>query len=73
MIQAVRLVTYDDGSGRSSGILIGEQVVPTANVGAPARSVRGLLDALDAAGLAALGQRADAWRGDESAPGRVSV
>jgi acylpyruvate hydrolase len=60
MIQAVRLVTYDDGSGRSAGILIGEQVVPTASVGAPARSVRGLLDALDAAGLAALGQRADA-------------
>lgn len=59
MIRAVRLVTYDDGSGARAGILVGEQIVPAASVQAPAQSVRGLLDALDAPGLEALGERAD--------------
>jgi 2-keto-4-pentenoate hydratase/2-oxohepta-3-ene-1,7-dioic acid hydratase in catechol pathway len=60
MIRAVRLVTYDDGSGERAGILIGEQIVPAASVEAPSQSVRRLLNALDAAGLAALGKRAEA-------------
>jgi 2-keto-4-pentenoate hydratase/2-oxohepta-3-ene-1,7-dioic acid hydratase in catechol pathway len=41
MIRAVRLVTYDDGSGEHAGILLGEEIVPAASVHAPARSVRG--------------------------------
>jgi acylpyruvate hydrolase len=59
MIRAVRLVTYDDGSGERAGILLGEEIVPAASVQAPAQSVRGLLDALDPSGLKALGERAD--------------
>ncbi len=59
MIRAVRLVTYDDGSGERAGILVDEEIVPAASVQAPAQSVRGLLDALDASGLEALGKRAD--------------
>jgi acylpyruvate hydrolase len=59
MIRAVRLVTYDDGSGERAGILVDEEIVPAASVQAPAQSVRGLLDALDASGLEALGTRAD--------------
>jgi acylpyruvate hydrolase len=56
----VRLVTYDDGGGPQAGVLIGEQIVPTAALQAPARSVRGLLQALDPAGLVALGDQAEA-------------
>ena len=63
MIRAVRLVTYDDGSGERAGILLGAEIVPAASVQAPAQSVRGLLDALDATGLAALGERAGAVEG----------
>jgi 2-keto-4-pentenoate hydratase/2-oxohepta-3-ene-1,7-dioic acid hydratase in catechol pathway len=59
MILAVRLVTYDDGSGPRAGILVGEQIVPAASVQAPAQSVRGLLEALDAPGLEALAERAE--------------
>jgi len=54
----VRLVTYDAGAGAHAGVLVGEDVVPASALGAPADSVRGLLDALDAAGLTALGERA---------------
>jgi acylpyruvate hydrolase len=54
----LRLVTYDDGSGIHAGILVGEQVVPASAAGAPADSVRGILEALDAAGLAQLGEKA---------------
>lgn len=54
----MRLVTYDDGSGIHAGILVGEQVVPASAAGAPADSVRGILEALDAAGLAQLGEKA---------------
>jgi len=54
----VRLVTFDDGAGPQAGVLAGEDVVPAAALDAPATTVRGLLAALDAAGLAALGARA---------------
>jgi acylpyruvate hydrolase len=63
MIRTVRLVTYDDGSGARAGILLGAEIVPAASVQASALSVRGLLDALDATGLAALGERAEAVEG----------
>ena len=54
----MRLLTYDDGSGAHAGIQVEQRVVAAASLGAPADSVKGLLQALDAAGLAALGERA---------------
>ncbi len=56
----MRLITYDNGSGAEAGVLIEEQIVPASALDAPARSVRGLLERLDAAGLLALGERAAA-------------
>ncbi len=63
----MRLLTFDDGSGPQAGVLLGAEIVPVAAVGAPASSVRGLLGALDANGLADLGVRA------EGAPERVAL
>ena len=54
----MRLVTYEHGGGPVAGVLLGEDLVPVGALDAPARSVRGLLGALDAAGLAQLGERA---------------
>jgi 2-keto-4-pentenoate hydratase/2-oxohepta-3-ene-1,7-dioic acid hydratase in catechol pathway len=54
----VRLLTYDDGSGPQPGIQLGQELVPVAALGAPAGSLRGLLHALDADGLAELAARA---------------
>ena len=54
----MRLVTYEDGSGVHAGILVDDQVVPAVAAGAPADSVKGILEQLDAAGLAALGEKA---------------
>jgi 2-keto-4-pentenoate hydratase/2-oxohepta-3-ene-1,7-dioic acid hydratase in catechol pathway len=56
----MRLITYANGAGAEAGVLVGGQVVPVSALDAPARSVRGLLELLDAAGLAALGERAEA-------------
>jgi acylpyruvate hydrolase len=53
----MRLVSYDDGAGVQGGILRGAEIVPLAAIDAPARSVRGLLGALDAEGLKALAGR----------------
>jgi acylpyruvate hydrolase len=54
----VRLLTYDDGSGPQAGIAIEQELVPVAALGAPVNSLRGLLHALDADGLAELAARA---------------
>jgi 2-keto-4-pentenoate hydratase/2-oxohepta-3-ene-1,7-dioic acid hydratase in catechol pathway len=54
----VRLLTYDDGSGPQAGIQLEQELVPVAALGAPAGSLRGLLHALDADGLAELAARA---------------
>ncbi len=54
----MRLVSFDDGGTPRAGILVGEEIVPAEAIGAPAGSVRGLLQALDGGGLAALGARA---------------
>jgi 2-keto-4-pentenoate hydratase/2-oxohepta-3-ene-1,7-dioic acid hydratase in catechol pathway len=54
----VRLLTYDDGAGPQAGIQLEQELVPLAALGAPASSLRGLLHALDADGLAELGVRA---------------
>lgn len=56
----MRLLTFADTAGPRAGILVGEDVVPLGALDAPAASVRGLLAALDAGGLAALGERAAA-------------
>ena len=56
----MRLLTYDDGSGPQAGIQLGQELVPVAALGAPAASLRGLLHALDADGLAELAARAGA-------------
>jgi 2-keto-4-pentenoate hydratase/2-oxohepta-3-ene-1,7-dioic acid hydratase in catechol pathway len=56
----MRLVTYENGADAEAGVLVDEQVVPVSALDAPARSVRGLLERLDADGLLALGERAAA-------------
>src|SRR5437868_13708288 len=56
--RAMRLVSYEDESGPRAGVLLGDGVVPVSGLDAPAQSVRGLLSALDATGLAQLGERA---------------
>jgi 2-keto-4-pentenoate hydratase/2-oxohepta-3-ene-1,7-dioic acid hydratase in catechol pathway len=54
----MRLLTYDDGSGPQAGIQLEQGLVPVAALGAPVNSLRGLLHALDADGLAELAARA---------------
>lgn len=54
----MRLVTWDAGDGAHAGILLGEEIVPARACGAPADSVKGLLERLDADGLTVLGERA---------------
>lgn len=54
----MRLLTYDDGSGPQAGIQLEQELVPVAALGAPVSSLRGLLHALDADGLAELAARA---------------
>ena len=56
----MRLLTYEGSGGAEAGVLVDGQVVPVSALDAPARSVRGLLERLDAAGLLALGERAAA-------------
>jgi 2-keto-4-pentenoate hydratase/2-oxohepta-3-ene-1,7-dioic acid hydratase in catechol pathway len=63
----VRLVTYDDGAGPRAGVLVGDEVVAVADLDAPRGSVRGVLTALDAAGLVELAEHAAA------APKRVAL
>jgi 2-keto-4-pentenoate hydratase/2-oxohepta-3-ene-1,7-dioic acid hydratase in catechol pathway len=54
----VRLVSYHEAGATQAGILLEDEVVPLAALEAPSLSVRGLLGALDADGLAALEDRA---------------
>lgn len=60
----MRLVTFDSGYGPAAGVLLGEDLVSAAALDAPSTSVRGLLAALDADGLGALGERAAAAEAD---------
>jgi 2-keto-4-pentenoate hydratase/2-oxohepta-3-ene-1,7-dioic acid hydratase in catechol pathway len=55
----VRLVSYYEDELIQAGVLLGEEIVPLAALEAPARSVRGLLTALDPAGLADLARVAE--------------
>jgi acylpyruvate hydrolase len=63
----MRLLTFDDGGGPRAGVLVGQEVIALADLDAPAQSVRGVLSALESAGLAELGQRA------ASAPKRMAL
>ena len=54
----MRLVSFDDAGVLAAGVLVVDQIVPLAALGAPAHSVREVLERLDADGLAALGERA---------------
>jgi 2-keto-4-pentenoate hydratase/2-oxohepta-3-ene-1,7-dioic acid hydratase in catechol pathway len=67
--QAVRLVTYSDGSTTSPGVMVGDRVVPAAAAAAQAGldvkpwSVRMLLELLSAEQLALVGEAAEAASG----------
>jgi len=56
----VRLVTFAGESGPVGAVLVGDRVVPFADLDTPATTVRGVLAALHASGLADLGARAAA-------------
>jgi acylpyruvate hydrolase len=58
----MRLVSFHAESGPAAAVQIGDQLVPVSNLDAPSASVRGLLAALDADGLADLQRRAEAAR-----------
>jgi acylpyruvate hydrolase len=54
----MRLVSFSTEDGQAAGVQVGEELVPVAALEAPASTVRGLLEALDADGLRELGRRA---------------
>src|SRR5664279_216201 len=54
----MRLVSFETDGAQQAGVLLGEEVVPVTALDAPAVTVRGLLEALDAGGLRDLGARA---------------
>jgi acylpyruvate hydrolase len=54
----MRLVSFSTEDGPAAGVLVGEELVPVSALDAPATTVRGLLEALDADGLRELGRRA---------------
>jgi 2-keto-4-pentenoate hydratase/2-oxohepta-3-ene-1,7-dioic acid hydratase in catechol pathway len=54
----LRLISFDDAGAVQGGVLLGEEVVPLTSLEAPAVTIRGLLAALDADGLATLVERA---------------
>jgi 2-keto-4-pentenoate hydratase/2-oxohepta-3-ene-1,7-dioic acid hydratase in catechol pathway len=57
----VRLVTYNAEGAPAAGVLLGEEIVPLSSLERPpGASVRGVLEALDADGLRALGEQAAA-------------
>ena len=54
----MRVITFDSGEGAAGRVLLGEEIVPASALDAPPNRSSGLLSALDADGLAALGERA---------------
>jgi 2-keto-4-pentenoate hydratase/2-oxohepta-3-ene-1,7-dioic acid hydratase in catechol pathway len=54
----MRLVSFSTEDGPTAGVQVGEELVPVSALDAPARTVRGLLEALDADGLGELARRA---------------
>ncbi|MFI4992326.1 MAG: fumarylacetoacetate hydrolase family protein [Solirubrobacterales bacterium] len=55
----MRLVSFQAEDGPAAAVLLGEDLVPVATLGAPATTVRGLLAACDAATLRELQMRAE--------------
>ncbi len=55
----MRLLSFHTENGPAAGVQIGEELVPVTVLDAPATSVRGLLEALDADGLRDLASRAE--------------
>jgi acylpyruvate hydrolase len=54
----MRLVSFQAEDGPTAAVQIGEELVPVSALDTPSQTVRGLLGALDADGLAELGKRA---------------
>src|ERR1700753_1489867 len=63
----MRLLSYETEAGPAGGVQIGDEVVALDALGAPAWTVRGLLEALDGEQLSELAARA------ESEAGRVAL
>ncbi len=55
----MRLVSFQTGDGPAAAVQLGDDLVPVSTLDAPAQTVRGLLAALDAAGLRELQMRAE--------------
>lgn len=54
----MRLLSFHTEDGPAAGVQVGEELVPVSALDAPARTVKGLLEALDADGLRELARRA---------------
>src|ERR1700722_17314361 len=54
----MRLVSFSTEDGLTAGAQIGEELIPVSALEPPARTVRGLLEALDTDGPRELGRRA---------------
>ena len=68
----MRLVSYSANGAQTAGVLVGEEVLPAAVLGAPP-SVRELLAELGADALRALGERAERLAGEGVAIGDVAL
>ncbi|HEY2141401.1 MAG TPA: fumarylacetoacetate hydrolase family protein [Solirubrobacteraceae bacterium] len=55
----MRLVSFHTDDGLAAAVQVGDDLVPASALNAPAATVRGLLEALDAAALRELGERAE--------------
>lgn len=55
----MRLVSFHTNDGPTAAVQLGEELVPVSTLAAPAATVRGLLEALDADGLRELAARAE--------------
>jgi 2-keto-4-pentenoate hydratase/2-oxohepta-3-ene-1,7-dioic acid hydratase in catechol pathway len=68
----MRLASFQTPDGPEAGVLLGEELVPAAALGAP-RSMRALLEALDAEGLRELAGRAERTSGGRLALAGLSL
>jgi 2-keto-4-pentenoate hydratase/2-oxohepta-3-ene-1,7-dioic acid hydratase in catechol pathway len=68
----MRLLSFHSDEGPAAAVQVGDDLVPVAELDAPASRVRGLLAALDADGLRALAERA-AQAGERIALGDVAL
>jgi 2-keto-4-pentenoate hydratase/2-oxohepta-3-ene-1,7-dioic acid hydratase in catechol pathway len=68
----MRLLSFDTPDGPEAAVVLGERALPTAALGAP-RSVRALLAELDADGLRALAERAEASPAERLAVAELSL